>query len=243
MNPYFSMARIRKLEPEIQALVDKLRDRLQGFKNSGVPVTLQHAFTCFTTDVISDYTMGVGFHYLDEPGFIPQWSETLSGIAKGSAFFKPFPWMASLLKALPQGLVARLNPGMDLMFQFQHRCGVLINSIIQSQNDKSERTKFTHPTFFHDVLDSNLPPEEKSAERLAQEIQVVIGAGAETGAKMLSWTMYYLLENPEKLEKLREELNRLDPDRTATAVDLEKMPYVVSFSFKPFFVSPFFGGC
>jgi cytochrome P450 len=47
-------------------------------------------------------------------------------------------------------------------------------------------------------------------------------------AKALAWTTYYLLENPEKLTKLREELNRLDRDHTATMVDLEKMPYLVS---------------
>jgi cytochrome P450 len=140
MNPYFSMARIRQLEPEIQALVDKLCDRLQGLKNTGVAINAQHAFSCFATDVISDYTMGLGFHYLDEPDFIPQWSETLSGIATSSAFFKPFPWLLSLLKALPEGFVAWLNPGMGLMFKFQHRCGVLINAVIASQRGRTRRS-------------------------------------------------------------------------------------------------------
>jgi cytochrome P450 len=228
MNPYFSMQRIRSLEPEIQALVNKLCARLNEFKNKQEPVTLQYAYTCFATDVVSDYTMGTGFHYLDEPNFIPDWSNTLSGIAQGSAWFKPLPWLLTLLKSLPQGFVAKLNPGMALMFAFQDRCGVLINSVIESQKTEDEKQEFKHPTFFHDVLASDLPPEEKSAERLAQEIQVVIGAGAETVAKMLSWTTYYLLENPEKLEKLKEELDRLDPDRKASLVDFEKMPYLTS---------------
>ncbi|OCT49257.1 Trichodiene oxygenase [Cladophialophora carrionii] len=228
MNPYFSTKRIRSLEPEIQALVDKLCHRLNEFKNTGVPVTLQHAYTCFATDVVSDYTMGTGFHYLDEPDFIPDWSDTLSGIAQGSAWFKPLPWLLTLLKALPQHFVKKLNPGMGLMFSFQDRCGVLINSVIENQRTGEEKQQYKQPTFFHDVLASDLPPEEKSAERLAQEIQVVIGAGAETVAKMLSWTTYYLLENPEKLKKLQEELNGLDPDRNATLVDFEKMPYLTS---------------
>lgn len=227
LNPYFSMQRIRSLEPEIQSLVDKLCYRLNEFKNTGTPIPAQCAYTCFTTDVVSDYTMGTGFHYLDEPNFIPQWSETLSGIAQSSAFFKPFPWLLSLLKSLPQGFVTKLDPGMGLMFAFQDRCGVLINSVMESQKT-GEKQNFSHPTFFHDVLASDLPPEEKTAERLAQEIQVVIGAGAETVAKMLSWTTYYLLENPEKLKKMKEELDRLDPDRKASLVDFEQMPYLVS---------------
>ncbi|KAK5325890.1 hypothetical protein LTR93_004113 [Exophiala xenobiotica] len=236
MNPYFSMQRIRALEPEIQALVDKLCRRLNDFKGTGQPIMLQPAYTCFTTDVISDYTMGVGFHYLDEQDFIPQWSETLSGIAQGTAFFKPFPWLLTILKALPQGLVTKLNPGMGLMFAFQNRCLVLINSVIESQ--KSGKENFGHPTFFHDVLASDLPPEARSAERLAQEIQTIIGAGAETVAKMLSWTTYYLLENPEKLRKLKEELNRLDPNRTAALVDFEKMPYLTSVMLEGLRIAP-----
>lgn len=232
MNPYFSMARVRQLEPEILALANKLCDRLKSFRGTRAPVVVQHAYSCFATDIISDYTMGIGFHFLDTPDFSPQWSETLSGIAKSSAFFKPFPWLLTLMKAFPNDLVGRLNPGMGLMFKFQERCGVLISSVIESQKDGGqEKVKFAHPTFFHDVLNSNLPPEEKSAERLAQEIQVVIGAGGETVAKALSWITYYLLENPQTLEKLKKELNDLDPDQKASLAELENMPYLVSLAF------------
>ncbi|KMU82130.1 cytochrome P450 [Coccidioides immitis RMSCC 3703] len=231
MNPYFSMARIRKLEPAIQILVDKLCNRLKEFKGTGVPIVVQYPYTCFSTDVISDYTMGTGFHYLDEPDFIPHWSETLSAIAKATVFFKPYPWLLYWLKALPEGLVGRVDPGMNLFFVFQRRCKVLINSVIREHSEpdyEEKRKSYDHPTFFHDILDSNLPPEEKGPERLAQEIQGVIGAGSETVAKTLTWLTYYLLENKDKMDKLLEELNRLDPDRTATVVDLEKMPYLTS---------------
>ncbi|QKX57661.1 uncharacterized protein TRUGW13939_04779 [Talaromyces rugulosus] len=229
MNPYFSMARVRQLEPEIRYLANKLCDRLKAFRGTGVPINTQHAYSCFATDIISDYTMGVGFNFLDTPDFSPQWSETLSGIAKSSAFFKPFPWLLTILQLLPNDFVGRLNPGMQLMFKFQQRCRQLINSVIENQNnDKEEKIKFSHPTFFHEVLSSNLSEEEKSAERLAQEIQVVIGAGGETVAKALSWITYYLLENPQSLEKLKNELNKMDPDQEASLASLEQMPYLTS---------------
>lgn len=231
MNPYFSTARIRKLEPTIQLLVDKLCSRFKEFNGTGVPIVVQHAYTCFATDVISDYTMGSGWHYLDQPDFVPHWSHTLSAIAKATVFFKPYPWLLYWLKALPEGFVGRMDPGMDLFFNFQRRCKTLIKSVIDSHNaaDYPEKRKaYDHPTFFHDVLDSDLPPREKGPERLAQEIQGIIGAGSETVAKTLSWLTYYLLANPDKLDKLLEELNRLDPDHTATLSDFEKMPYLTS---------------
>ncbi|GAB1194036.1 hypothetical protein APSETT444_003275 [Aspergillus pseudonomiae] len=229
MNPYFAMTRIRKLEPLIQALVDKLCDRLREFKGTGTPVALQYPFTCFATDVVTDYTMGAGFHYLDEPDFVPRWSRTLSGIAKSGVYIKPFPWLLKVFNALPERWLSWLNPEMDLTFHFQRRCRDVITSIMEEQNangyDKV-KSQFSHPTFFHDVLNSNLPPEEKSPERLWQEVQVVVGAGAETTGKALTWTIFYLLHNPDKLQKLKEELNQLDPDRTATLLDFEKMPYL-----------------
>lgn len=231
MNPYFSMTRVRKQEPLIQGLVNKLVDRLSAYKNTGMPINLQHAFTCFTTDVVSDYTMGAGFHYLDEPDFIPEWSSTLAGPPKNGVYMKAFPWLGLVLAAMPQWLLSRAYPGMNLVFQFQARCNKIVQTIMNEQNVSGYETvksQFSQPTFFHDVLNSSLPSEEKSPERLAQEVQVVIGAGTETVAKMLTWTMYYLLEKPEKIQKLREELDRLDPAKTATLLEFEQMPYLVS---------------
>jgi cytochrome P450 len=227
MNPYFSMRRIRSLEPDIQALVKKLVTRLNDFKGTGVPLTIQYPFTCYSTDVITSYTMASGYNYLDSPDFVPDWSNTLSSFAKMSAIFKPLPWVAKIMDSLPESLVIKLNPGMALMFAFQHRCRVIIKSVVDAYNS-GELKEPERPTFFHDVVSSGLPEREKTPARLAQELQIVVAAGSETVAKFLSWTTYFLLENPEKLEKLKEELNRLDPDRTATMVDLENMPYLVS---------------
>ncbi|EEP75342.1 conserved hypothetical protein [Uncinocarpus reesii 1704] len=231
MNPYFSMGRIRKLEPTIQALVDKLCARFREFKGTGTPLVVQHVYTCFSTEVISGYTMGSGFNYLDEPDFVPHWCDTLSGIAKATVFFKQYPLLLHIMKALPENFVGKMDPGMNLMFIFQRRCKVLIDSVIaeHAAPDYAEKRKsYDHPTFFHDILESNLPPEEKGPERLSQEIQGVIGAGSETVAKTLSWLTYYLVANQDKLDKLLEELNRLDPDQTASFVDFEKMPYLTS---------------
>ncbi|KAI1914338.1 hypothetical protein LOZ61_002239 [Ophidiomyces ophidiicola] len=231
MNPYFSMARIRQLEPSIKTLVDKLCARLKELQGTGKPIVAQYAYTCFSTDVISDYTMGSGFHYLDEPDFIPHWSETLSAIAKATVFFKPYPWLFYWLRALPESLVGKMEPGMKLFFVFRRRCEALIKTVIDEHDspDYDEKRKsYGHPTFFHDILDSDLPPEEKGPERLSQEIQGVIGAGSETVAKTLSWLTYYLLANRDKLDKMLEELNRLDPDQIATAAELEQMPYLTS---------------
>ncbi|KAL4781347.1 hypothetical protein BJX76DRAFT_335615 [Aspergillus varians] len=62
MNLYFLTTRVRKQELLVQSLVDRLCDRLQACKDTGGPINLPHAFTCLTTDDVSNYTMSAGFH-------------------------------------------------------------------------------------------------------------------------------------------------------------------------------------
>jgi cytochrome P450 len=233
MNPYFSVARIRRREPLIQGLVDKLCNRLREFGNTGRPLVIQHAYTCYATDVVSDYVTGQGFHYLDAPDFVPQWTQTLSGIAKAGILFKPFPWLIPLMKSLPESWVSRMNPGMDLLFQFQRRCVNFIRSVIDSQSVTADEKATTsalsgQPTLFDEMLKSDLPPREKSESRLAEEMQILVSAGAETTAKTLTWITFHLLHNPEIMQELQDELHRMDPDQTAGLVQFEQMPYLVS---------------
>lgn len=231
MNPFFSTARIRQQEPALRALLDKLCRRLEEWKETGRPVNIEYPYTCFTTDVITDYTMGDGYHYLDEPDFIPAWSHTMMGTAKTLVFFRPIAWVLPVLFAMPERLTAWLNPGMELFFAFQRRCRTMIRDITTDYRQKVDTEKVNsgnrQKTFFHDILGSSLPEEAKSAERLAQEMQILVSAGAETTAKAMSYITFYLLNDPPIMEKLMDELNTLDPERNASLVQLEQMPYLV----------------
>lgn len=79
-------------------------------------------------------------------------------------------------------------------------------------------------------MQSNLAPEEKAPLRLAEEVQTVIGAGLVTTAWALTVAIYYLLENPPILEKLRAELFTAVPDLSAPDAfsyqKLEKLQYL-----------------
>lgn len=44
---------------------------------------------------------------------------------------------------------------------------------------------------------------------------------------MLSFTTYYLLKNPEAMQKLRNEIDTVCGDREITLEDLGKMPYLL----------------
>jgi hypothetical protein len=100
--------------------------------------------------------------------------------------------------------------------------------------------KRSHPTIFHEMFNSDLPPREKDINRLWQEGQVVIGGGTETVGNALTVTTFHLLSNPDIMRRLKEELAEAIPDVTdiPSWQRLEQLPYLVSLS--PRLASPQF---
>lgn len=80
------------------------------------------------------------------------------------------------------------------------------------------------------------PPSEKSHKRLAQEFQVLIGAGSDQIALVLSAVIFYSLKNPEILKKIKAELKEynVDGDNLPDYRELERLPYMVFSTHKAF---------
>lgn len=96
-----------------------------------------------------------------------------------------------------------------------------------SGNDDYYQQK-SQPTVFHELLKSNLPPRERTHARLWQEGQTVVGAGAEL-PNALVVTTYHILANPDKLARLKSELEMAipDPESFSKWKQLERLPYLV----------------
>jgi cytochrome P450 len=84
-------------------------------------------------------------------------------------------------------------------------------------------------TIFESLLESNLPEKEKSFDRLWQESLLVVGAGADTTANVCAQLTFHLLSNPDKLAKLKEELEEAlpDPYEPVKLTVVEHLPYLV----------------
>ena len=90
------------------------------------------------------------------------------------------------------------------------------------------------PTIFHAIYESQLPDQEKSLERLAQEGFVLMAAGSDTTSRALTYGLYHLVVNPHILKRLREDLLTVMPElnsKPALKV-LEELPFFVSSSRK-----------
>ncbi len=106
-----------------------------------------------------------------------------------------------------------------------------IQGIIDERKlDTKAQTDILPRTIFQTLLDSDLPEDDKSLERLGQEAQLIIGAGSDTTANVMTQATFHILNNPQVLSKLRAELETAIPDRYAPLklAQVEHLPYLVS---------------
>lgn len=59
---------------------------------------------------------------------------------------------------------------------------------------------------------AGLLPVDKTCRRMEQEALTILGAGGETTAQILTTAMFYVLRNPDVLERLQKELNTFDEE-------------------------------
>jgi len=64
LNPFFSKANVRKLEPIIQRRAQKILFRMGNLENTGQPLNIFYLFSAFTSDVILEYAFGESHNYL-----------------------------------------------------------------------------------------------------------------------------------------------------------------------------------
>jgi cytochrome P450 len=58
INRYFSKASITKMEPQVHSLAQTLCTKILSQKDEGKPFDVTHAYSQFTTDIITTYCFG-----------------------------------------------------------------------------------------------------------------------------------------------------------------------------------------
>ena len=83
-------------------------------------------------------------------------------------------------------------------------------------------------TVIDTLLDSNLPEDEKTLERLTGEAVAVVLGGTHSISAVLSIATFHLLDKPSRLTRLQEELQAAVSDETQLPAwsTLEKLPYL-----------------
>jgi cytochrome P450 len=106
----------------------------------------------------------------------------------------------------------------------------LANHVKKAKAEKEAGIVREGRTIFGSLLESDLPPSEKSVQRLTHEATSLFAAGTET----ISWTLavitYHVLSNPEILKALTAEVTQVvdSSGELPSWAALEKLPYRVA---------------
>ncbi|KAH8772486.1 cytochrome P450, partial [Diaporthe sp. PMI_573] len=239
INPYFSRAAIAELEAKsIRAKVELLCERLREHASSSSSpaaagagaeevVDVGAAMTALTMDVICEYCYGECYDCLRDPAFAPHWKQAMQGGFESTNVTKHFIWLLRLMNSLPDWLAVKISPDIAIFVQWRTRLSAQARTIYAEQQQQAglykdvkeeEEKKQPRPkTIFHGIMQADLPPAEKTANRLADEAFVLLVAGAETTARTLCVILSLLLSKPSVLTRLRAEL---DPVMKETAGQL-----------------------
>ncbi|KAL5360631.1 cytochrome P450 [Aspergillus floccosus] len=229
--PFFGPAYFRKLQPEVQERLDVLMKRMEALKDTGEPVNANCMFAAFSNDMVQNLAFGQCAHKLETPNFDSSDRDASLSGAQSFHILKRAPWLNNVMMKLPVSLSCRLNPALgSYMSQKQMTRKQVARLAATPQEEWSG--KETQP-LFRAVLESpKLPPEERRVDRVAQDAQMLMMAGTLTMASTLEHLIYWMVDNPEVLRKLKEELRTVMPSvedaGKVPLTTLESLPYLTA---------------
>ncbi|KAL4895476.1 cytochrome P450 [Aspergillus ambiguus] len=226
LNPFFSKRAVLGLEHIIHDKVEKVRVALRrAYKNKTV-VSLDGIFAALTADVISHYTYGESIGILESEDLKNDFREAVNGASLMCHYTRFVPGVTTILDLIP-GVIKWLQPGTKALFNLKDM--IERNAVLALKGDLKKGAG-SAKTIFDSLVDPSLPAEEKTPRRLRDEAIVVLGAGTETTARVLTVGTFYLYRNPAMLQKLRDELRQvmLEPTSQVALPELEKLPYLTA---------------
>lgn len=98
---FFSRGQIAKLESQIQTLVQSLCDKMLAQTGNKTPTDITMAYSCFTSDAISDYCFGESFGFLAQKSWEPNYRAPLYVMLQTVYIFRFFPMLKHVTIATP----------------------------------------------------------------------------------------------------------------------------------------------
>jgi cytochrome P450 len=120
LNPFFSKANVRKLEPIIQRRAQKVLFRMGNLENTGQPLNIFYLFSAFTSDVIVEYAFGESHDYLEREDLNKDFYHMMDSMHHMGAAAKQFGWLMPLLLSIPEWITTRVDKGMAAFAALQN---------------------------------------------------------------------------------------------------------------------------
>ncbi|RDW72921.1 hypothetical protein BP6252_06828 [Coleophoma cylindrospora] len=183
----FSEKAMREQESLIKVYVDLLIQRLR--ETSGKPTDIVQWYNWTTFDIFGDLCFGESFQCVEKSSYHPWVSMLFESIKLGAIM------MAASRYPLLNSLAAKLTPSSLLAKRDAH------NQMAEQKVAKRREFKTDRADFMSFILKHNDKSGMTDAE-INSNAAILIIAGSETTATLMSGATYLLLQNPDVLEKL-----------------------------------------
>lgn len=207
----------------VDLFVSQLKKQTQG---NVAKVDIKSWFNFTTFDITGDLMFGESFHCLDDSKLHP-WIELVFQSIKVLVYLgaiNSFPWVATALD--------RLVPKSVKQMALDH-FNLGAQKVDQRLAMQTERSDFMTLMLKNGVSEAKgqVAPSEKemilTRSELHSNAYILIVAGSETSATLLSGAIYYLCRNPATLSRLvREVRNAFAKDEDITFTKVSKLTYL-----------------
>ncbi len=110
LNPFFSSANIRRLEPMVHEVLGQIIQRLETAKKTSEPVNMSLLYRAATHDLIADYAFGQGSVCFSREDLNQPYFQAYHEMVLTWHFGCYFPWFSHIVRRLPTSIVISMVP-------------------------------------------------------------------------------------------------------------------------------------
>ena len=219
----YSMSTLVQFEPMVEQCTSLFATRLGEFASSGRSFDLQHWLQCYAFDVIGSITLNKRFGFLDQGEDIRGILHSIHSYLVYAANVGIYAEWHDTIRAIQRKLIPNNDSEGILAFTQQE-----LAERGQASDHKEEGNQF-------DFLTKTLKLHQDAPERFTMMHVITtclnnIGAGSDTTSVSLASIVHNLMKSPDKLNKLRQELDEAAANgRASTPITFQQaqaLPYL-----------------
>ncbi|KAI0551803.1 cytochrome P450 [Xylaria curta] len=223
----FSPKSMEELAPKVEVVVKKGLERLRLAYEENEPINMNRIYKGITVDTIMRLMFDKAFGLIESKEEEPEFVKTMRLFAENFAWQKHFPIVNVISVLVPPSWTERLVPGYA---RFRKQCGIWIDEVAERHKRGIYTGEDGRPTIFDHFLNPNIEKGQLvlGKEVLIDEMFAFCFAGTDTTSFSLSMGSYYLMTNPSKLAKVREELSHVptNADGLLEYKNIRNLPYL-----------------
>ncbi|KAJ5671881.1 cytochrome P450 [Penicillium longicatenatum] len=225
ISPFFTRKAVREFQPVLQEKLQSLCRHFSQSINCDATLELHAAFISFAGDAMSQYAFGEqrGFRFLDEPELTSTWKNGVNAMFASARLVRQFPFLYPLGHLIPF-LSCLVYPSFRRAYYVETRA---IQDQQDGKLDDEQKKRAIYPAM---LANDKVPPSEKKAKRLQEDATFFMLAASDAPSEALVITSFHILDNPEVLRRLKDELFSAFPDVTSipSLDELERLPYLTA---------------